>query len=78
MKMINVSEAALDSIKRMGEADRARIAQLESALKIISTWAHCDFPRMETRDKEMSDIHKKAMTALRVNTYSQSAAKDEN
>ena len=32
MKMINVSEAALDSIQRMGEADKARIEVLKAAL----------------------------------------------
>ena len=32
MKFISVSEAALDSIQRMGEADKARIYDLEEAL----------------------------------------------
>jgi len=33
MKFISVSEAALDSIQRMGEADKARIAELENTLR---------------------------------------------
>jgi len=32
MKMISVSEAALDSIQRMGESDKARIEVLKAAL----------------------------------------------
>ena len=68
--MIAVHESALDSIKAMGQRDKERIEKLENALKIIATWAGCDSSSPDSRVKAMGDIHKKAMSALRVNTYS--------
>ncbi len=35
MKMISVSESALESIKRMGEQQNARIAELEAGLHAL-------------------------------------------
>ena len=49
MKTVTVSESALDSIKAMGEADAARIAKLEAALKRIDEiigWS-CEFDEIQ-------------------------------
>ena len=67
---IEVHESALDSIKAMGQRDKERIEELSDALKIIATWANCDWCSPDSRVKAMGDIHKKAMSALRVSTYS--------
>ena len=70
MKMISVSEAALDSIQRMGEADKARIAELEGYLRDISKAM-----REENFLVGVADVidHR-----LRVSTNVQPIAKSEN
>ena len=69
MKFISVSEAALDSIQRMGEADKARIAELEAALERASD----SFNR---NGLYISAHH--ALAVARVSTDVQTIAKDEN
>jgi hypothetical protein len=74
MKFISVSEAALDSIQRMGEADKARIAVLEATLTGINGMAKQlagDFPSMARATALIDSV-------LRVNTNVQPIAKSEN
>ena len=79
MKMINVSEAALDSIQRMGEADKARIAELEAAIKTI---AELD-PEKDSDEGynewgEADCFNQAQIIASRVSTNVQTIAKSEN
>jgi hypothetical protein len=72
MPTIEVSVAALDSISAMGQRDKERIAELESALKVIHVWASTDECCPLPRDKSMKHIADKSISVLRVNTDSQS------
>jgi len=69
MPMVSVSEAALDSIQRMGEADKAEIKNLRWTLKYIASTL-----TPEPTDGEalaFKFIREAANQALRVNTDSQ-------
>ena len=69
MKMISVSEAALDSIQRMGEADKARIAELTAALlDAADTFGLCGMFGSAERYRDV----------VRVSTDVQTIAKSEN
>jgi hypothetical protein len=77
--MIKVSEAALDSIQRMGEADKARIAELEAAIKTI---AELD-PEKDSHEGynewgEADCFNQAQIIASRVSTNVQTIAKSEN
>ena len=50
MKTVTVSESALDSIKAMGEADAARIAKLEAALRRLIACYAVSHPPEHRRD----------------------------
>ena len=74
MKMIKVSEAALDSIQRMGEADKARIEVLEATLTGINGMAKQlagNFPSMARATALIDSV-------LRVSANVQPIAKSEN
>jgi hypothetical protein len=73
VNMITVSEDALDSIKRMGEADRARIEELSDALRFIWWCAP-----MATRTASTWHEVCKKIAEVRVNTDINPAAKGEN
>lgn len=82
MGSITVSGSALASIKRMGEADKARIAELEICLaRCLEEAKHWIF---EATGKEAKDIidydgwEDRARSALMVTTDSRIIIKSEN
>ena len=77
--MIKVSEAALDSIQRMGESDKARIAELEAAMKLIAE-LHPEKDSDEGYNEwgEADCFNQAQIIALSVSTNIQPIAKSEN
>ena len=83
MKMLTVSEAALDSIQRMGEADKARIEQLNVIASIL--WRLLDKGFIHTWDEEsegecahLRGLAHDELKRYRVSTDAPVIAKGEN
>jgi hypothetical protein len=73
MKFISVSEAALDSIQRMGEADKARIAELEALIQLID-----DVAPIAVEVNSPWGFARQRISDVRVSTNVQPIAKSEN